>query len=338
MMILSWGYLSTVEVSMTTGISEGGHYTYSTCPQSLASYDTDSCRRVQLVWIMWAKQHTIDISPLFPLKIATDVKLHNDQIVYSTNHSPMCAYMVKFIKRLKCLPVRYLINIVLENFTVLQVCGDLGECEFELSCNNSVSSKFKFSILSWSPSILLSPSSSPSLHSFLLYVYLLPLSQVVSDYSTHETLLCIAYVFEVCKDDSVLKHHIYRLVKDSWETSMHSTCNFSWLTLYYRYCDAVVMVYIMCFQLMISRFCSVDSYSLHSLIFGLQYTSSDYLAFVSTFLIIMDSLSFCQYILQDVWHCTRYCMSARKIRQLLVWTGLIKSPCINLKPSFFASS
>jgi len=39
--------------------------------------------------------------------------------------------------------------------------------------------------------------------------------QVVSDVASNETLLCIAYVFEVSSADRVgAQHHIYRLAAD----------------------------------------------------------------------------------------------------------------------------
>ena len=38
--------------------------------------------------------------------------------------------------------------------------------------------------------------------------------QVVSNRETNETLLCIAYVFEVANSNCGAQHHIYRLVKD----------------------------------------------------------------------------------------------------------------------------
>lgn len=38
--------------------------------------------------------------------------------------------------------------------------------------------------------------------------------QVVSNKETQETLLCIAYVFEVAASNCGAQHHIYRLIKD----------------------------------------------------------------------------------------------------------------------------
>ena len=126
---------------------------------------------------------------MFPPKIVTDVKLDNDRFVYSTNHSPMCAYIVNFIQRLMYLPMRHMMDNVLENFTVLQVCGDLGGCEFELSCGNSVSSKV--SLPSRSPSVLLSPSSSHSFPSFLLYIYIHSLTPRLFQTIQHMKLISV---------------------------------------------------------------------------------------------------------------------------------------------------
>ena len=41
--------------------------------------------------------------------------------VYRITRSPMCEYMISFIHRLKHLPEKYMMNSVLENFTILQV-------------------------------------------------------------------------------------------------------------------------------------------------------------------------------------------------------------------------
>jgi len=68
----------------------------------------------------------------------------------------MCEYMINFINKLKGLPEKYMMNSVLENFTILQV---------------------------------------------------------ITNRDTQETLLCIAFVFEVSVSEHGAQHHIYRLVK-----------------------------------------------------------------------------------------------------------------------------
>jgi len=91
-------------------------------------------------------------------KVETEfAKNENGRFVYRINRSPMCEYMTNFINRLRHLPEKYMMNSVLENFTILQV---------------------------------------------------------ISNRDTHETLLCIAFVFEVSTSDAGAQHHIYRLVKD----------------------------------------------------------------------------------------------------------------------------
>ncbi|XP_019473191.1 transcriptional enhancer factor TEF-3 isoform X4 [Meleagris gallopavo] len=81
----------------------------------------------------------------------------NGHYSYRIHRSPLCEYMINFIHKLKHLPEKYMMNSVLENFTILQV---------------------------------------------------------VTNRDTQETLLCIAYVFEVSASDHGAQHHIYRLVKD----------------------------------------------------------------------------------------------------------------------------
>jgi transcriptional enhancer factor len=91
-------------------------------------------------------------------KVETEyARFENGRFVYRIHPSPMCEYMINFIHKLKHLPEKYMMNSVLENFTILQV---------------------------------------------------------VTNRETQETLLCIAYVFEVSTSEHGAQHHIYRLVKD----------------------------------------------------------------------------------------------------------------------------
>ena len=51
--------------------------------------------------------------------------LQNGRFLYKIARSPMCEYMINFIHKLKHLPEKYMMNSVLENFTILQVNGFL---------------------------------------------------------------------------------------------------------------------------------------------------------------------------------------------------------------------
>ncbi|XP_054246683.1 transcriptional enhancer factor TEF-3 isoform X2 [Indicator indicator] len=94
----------------------------------------------------------------FLVKFWTEyARYENGHYSYRIHRSPLCEYMINFIHKLKHLPEKYMMNSVLENFTILQV---------------------------------------------------------VTNRDTQETLLCIAYVFEVSTSDHGAQHHIYRLVKD----------------------------------------------------------------------------------------------------------------------------
>ncbi|XP_076466711.1 transcriptional enhancer factor TEF-1-like isoform X2 [Babylonia areolata] len=91
-------------------------------------------------------------------KVETEYpRFENGRFMYRIHRSPMCEYMINFIHKLKHLPEKYMMNSVLENFTILQV---------------------------------------------------------VTNRDTQETLLCIAYVFEVSSSEHGAQHHIYKLVKD----------------------------------------------------------------------------------------------------------------------------
>jgi len=91
-------------------------------------------------------------------KVETEyARYEGGRYLYKIHRSPMCEYMINFILKLKHLPEKYMMNSVLENFTILQV---------------------------------------------------------ITNRDTRETLLCIAYVFEVSTSEHGAQHHIYRLVKD----------------------------------------------------------------------------------------------------------------------------
>ncbi|XP_048839520.1 transcriptional enhancer factor TEF-5 isoform X3 [Brienomyrus brachyistius] len=91
-------------------------------------------------------------------KVETEfARVEGGRCVYRIHRSPMCEYMINFIHKLKHLPEKYMMNSVLENFTILQV---------------------------------------------------------VTNRDTQETLLCIAFVFEVSTSEHGAQYHVYRLVKD----------------------------------------------------------------------------------------------------------------------------
>ncbi|KAG5274930.1 hypothetical protein AALO_G00141730 [Alosa alosa] len=91
-------------------------------------------------------------------KVETEyARMEGGRYVYRIHRSPMCEYMINFIHKLKHLPEKYMMNSVLENFTILQV---------------------------------------------------------VTNRETQETLLCIAFVFEVSTSEHGAQYHVYRLIKD----------------------------------------------------------------------------------------------------------------------------
>ncbi|XP_072841891.1 transcriptional enhancer factor TEF-1 isoform X10 [Pogona vitticeps] len=55
-------------------------------------------------------------------KVETEyARFENGRFVFRINRSPMCEYMINFIHKLKHLPEKYMMNSVLENFTILLV-------------------------------------------------------------------------------------------------------------------------------------------------------------------------------------------------------------------------
>ncbi|XP_059051307.1 protein scalloped isoform X3 [Achroia grisella] len=58
-------------------------------------------------------------------KVETEyARYEGGRFVYRIQRSPMCEYMVNFIHKLKHLPEKYMMNSVLENFTILQVVSN----------------------------------------------------------------------------------------------------------------------------------------------------------------------------------------------------------------------
>ncbi|XP_026462544.1 transcriptional enhancer factor TEF-1 [Ctenocephalides felis] len=58
-------------------------------------------------------------------KVETEyARCENGRYAYRIHRSPMCEYMINFIHRLKHLPEKYMMNSVLENFTILQVVSN----------------------------------------------------------------------------------------------------------------------------------------------------------------------------------------------------------------------
>ncbi|XP_064291983.1 protein scalloped isoform X4 [Plodia interpunctella] len=58
-------------------------------------------------------------------KVETEyARFEGGRFVYRIQRSPMCEYMVNFIHKLKHLPEKYMMNSVLENFTILQVVSN----------------------------------------------------------------------------------------------------------------------------------------------------------------------------------------------------------------------
>ena len=59
-------------------------------------------------------------------KVETEyARLENGRYVYRIHRSAMCEYMINFIHKLKHLPEKYMMNSVLENFTIIQVCCEV---------------------------------------------------------------------------------------------------------------------------------------------------------------------------------------------------------------------
>lgn len=63
-----------------------------------------------------------NLSPAVPWVLQTEyAHYENGHYSYRIHRSPLCEYMINFIHKLKHLPEKYMMNSVLENFTILQV-------------------------------------------------------------------------------------------------------------------------------------------------------------------------------------------------------------------------
>ncbi|KAI4457638.1 transcriptional enhancer factor tef related [Holotrichia oblita] len=59
-------------------------------------------------------------------KVETEyARYEGGKFIYRIHRSPMCEYMINFIHKLKHLPEKYMMNSVLENFTILQVSVEI---------------------------------------------------------------------------------------------------------------------------------------------------------------------------------------------------------------------
>ncbi|MGH0115617.1 UNVERIFIED_CONTAM: hypothetical protein FKN15_037940 [Acipenser sinensis] len=62
-------------------------------------------------------------------KVETEyAQFENGHYVFRIHRSPLCEYMINFIHKLKHLPEKYMMNSVLENFTILQLLKEKSSC------------------------------------------------------------------------------------------------------------------------------------------------------------------------------------------------------------------
>lgn len=87
-----------------------------------------------------AKSVTRSHAPSCPTLQTEYARLENGRFVYRIHRSPMCEYMINFIHKLKHLPEKYMMNSVLENFTILQVRGWCAERGDRASLESSLPS------------------------------------------------------------------------------------------------------------------------------------------------------------------------------------------------------
>ncbi|XP_036861771.2 transcriptional enhancer factor TEF-4 isoform X5 [Manis pentadactyla] len=114
---LNWGP-SGEEVGASG--SSGGFYGVSsqyeslehmtlTCSSKVCSFGKQVVEKVEVRLEGWTTEQT------------ERAQLEDGRFVYRLLRSPMCEYLVNFLHKLRQLPERYMMNSVLENFTILQV-------------------------------------------------------------------------------------------------------------------------------------------------------------------------------------------------------------------------
>ncbi|GAB5581784.1 transcriptional enhancer factor TEF-4 isoform X1 [Prionailurus iriomotensis] len=117
---LNWGP-SGEEVG--AGGSSGGFYGVSSQYESL-EHMTLTCSSKVCSFGKQVVEKVESPSSLLcaPILVQTErAQLEDGRFVYRLLRSPMCEYLVNFLHKLRQLPERYMMNSVLENFTILQV-------------------------------------------------------------------------------------------------------------------------------------------------------------------------------------------------------------------------
>ena len=113
-------------------------------------------------------------------KVETEFPVYeNGRYVYKIHRSAMCEYMINFIHKLKHLPEKFMMNSVLENFTILQVKSILVFWRIYFFClkywNVSYPGWFYFSSYSYFCIKILYPTTL-----FLQFYNLLTLSIIIA--------------------------------------------------------------------------------------------------------------------------------------------------------------
>lgn len=76
------------------------------------------------------------------------------------------------------------------------------------------------------------------------YAYFNFTFQVVTDKDTQETLLCIAFVFEVSTSEHGAQHNIYRLVKDWYSDASCGSLELRWISIIYTN-SSVLLIFLL---------------------------------------------------------------------------------------------